>query len=48
MSKSKDEPIEVTCPKCARRLKVSAAQASSAMRVRCKCGEDVALVKAML
>ena len=48
MGKSKDESIEVTCPKCARRVKVSEAQAASAMRVRCKCGEEVPLVRAMV
>ena len=47
MSK-KDDAIEVTCPKCARRLKLSAAQASGEMRVRCKCGEEVPLVRALV
>ncbi len=42
----RDETVEITCPKCARRLKLRAAEAEERMSVRCACGETIPLVKA--
>ncbi|HWL85537.1 MAG TPA: MJ0042-type zinc finger domain-containing protein [Polyangiaceae bacterium] len=42
----KDPVMEIRCPKCKAKIKVTVSQAEAAMKVRCPKGHDVPLVKA--
>ena len=37
--------MEVKCPKCRRRVTVTLKEAEEQGKVRCPCGEEIALVK---
>ena len=39
--------FEVTCPRCKSQVKVDAKEAESTMKVRCRCGETIPLVKGL-
>jgi hypothetical protein len=45
MAPESNEPFEVKCPKCKRRVKVEPKEAERAMKVRCPCGEEIQLAK---
>ena len=45
MTEERDEPFDVKCPKCKRRVKVDPKVAERSMKVRCPCGEEIPLVK---